>query len=323
MTEQPNLQRLDDPAIEKLTPHIELKMGKFEKAIHLAVVVLPFVGVIGAMVLLWGYHFSWVYLLTLFVGYLLSAVGITVGYHRLFTHKSFETFGFVQAILAILGSMALEGPVLQWVAQHRRHHQHSDDHDDPHSPHHHGEGIVNMFKGIWHAHVGWIMKPDAPGLQRYVADLVQSRTLRWINSTFFVWAGLGMFIPALVGALFGRPDTWWSWSGALIGFLWGGAVRIFLVHHVTWSINSVCHIWGKKDFKSHDESRNNVVFGVLALGEGWHNNHHAFPTSARHGLKWWQLDLSYALIKLMEMVGLAWRVRVPSPEHIQRKQLTT
>ena len=150
----PALQKVDDPALEKVTPHIQLKMGKFEKTLHLLVVVTPFIGMIVAMVLLWGYHFSIVHLVLLFVGYMLSAVGITVGYHRLFTHRSFETFGFMKAIFAILGSMALEGPVLQWAAQHRRHHQHSDDHDDPHSPHGHGHGYVNMIKGIWHAHVG-------------------------------------------------------------------------------------------------------------------------------------------------------------------------
>jgi stearoyl-CoA desaturase (delta-9 desaturase) len=166
------------------------------------------------------------------------------------------------------------------------------------------------------------MKPDSPGLQRYVADLMQSRMLRWVNSTFFVWAALGMLIPAVVGGLFGSPTgERWSWTGALIGFLWGGMVRIFLVHHVTWSINSVCHIWGKQDFKSHDESRNNPIFGILALGEGWHNNHHAFPASARHGLKWWQLDISYLIIRGLEMVGLVWKVRTPAVEHMARKRL--
>ena len=291
-------------------------MSRFEKAAHLAVVVLPFLGLIAAMVLLWGYHFTPLYLVLLFVGYMLSAFGITVGYHRLFTHKSFETYAPIQFIFAVLGSMAVEGPVLQWVAQHRRHHQHSDEHEDPHSPHSHGTGWMNMFKGIWHAHVGWIMKPDAPGLQRYVADLVQSPMLRWVNKTFFVWAALGMLIPALIGGLYTG-----TWMGAFIGFLWGGAVRILLVHHVTWSINSVCHIWGAKDYRSHDESRNNPIFGILALGEGWHNNHHAFPTSARHGLKWWQIDISYLLIKGMEAVGLAWKVRVPAVEHMARKQI--
>jgi stearoyl-CoA desaturase (Delta-9 desaturase) len=303
-------------AVQPTEPPTELKLTKIETATHLAAVVLPFVGVIAAMVLLWGYHFSLTYLILLFVGYLLTAVGITVGYHRLFTHKSFETYAPIKFIFAVLGSMALEGPVIQWVAQHRRHHQHSDHEEDPHSPHGHGEGFWNMMKGAWHAHVGWIMKPDAPGLSRYVTDLLQSRLLRWVNKTFFVWAMLGMLIPAVAGGLMTM-----SWYGALLGFLWGGAVRIFLVHHVTWSINSVCHIWGSKDFKSHDESRNNVIFGVLGLGEGWHNNHHAFPTSARHGLKWWQIDMSYWLIKCMEKVGLAWDVRVPGMEHMERKKL--
>jgi stearoyl-CoA desaturase (Delta-9 desaturase) len=304
-------------AVRETDPPIELKMTSIEKYTHLAAVVLPFVGLLAAMALLWGNHFGWTELVLLVVFYLISAVGITVGYHRYFTHKSFETVGPIKFLLAVFGAMALEGPVLQWVAQHRKHHQHSDDENDPHSPHHHGTGFWNMIRGAWHAHVGWILvKADESKLSRYVVDLTQSKMIRWMNQTFLIWAALGLILPAVIGGLVSG-----TWMGALLGFLWGGAVRIFLVHHVTWSINSVCHIWGSRDFRSHDESRNNAIFGILALGEGWHNNHHAFPASARHGLKWWQFDASYIIIKSLELVGLAWKVRTPAKEQMEMKKI--
>ena len=249
------------------------------RLINLAAVTIPFIGLVTAIVLLWGVAFNWVYLVLLVGMYLLTAVGITVGYHRYFTHKSFKTSRPVAAVLAALGSMAVEGPMLQWVATHRKHHQHSDDHDDPHSPHGHGSTMLGTLRGFWHAHMGWIVAtktfvPTAERegsipqeLARYVRDLRQVRLYRWMNATFPLWVVLGLAIPTALGGLFTM-----SWTGALLGFIWGGLVRIFLVHHVTWSINSVCHIWGTRPFESHDESRNNAIFGVLALGEGWHNN---------------------------------------------------
>ncbi len=278
--------------------------------INLIGVVTPFLGLIAAVFLLWGVAFNWLYLAIMAVMYMISGFGITIGYHRLFTHRSFKTPKPVAAALAIFGSMAMEGPLFRWVADHRRHHQHSDQHDDPHSPHTHGDGFWGMVKGMWHAHVGWsLVRRDTRDLVRYVHDLRKDKTLRVVNALFPLWVLLSLAIPAAVGGL-----LTWSWSGALMGFIWGGLVRIFLVHHVTWSINSVCHLWGSRPFKSNDESRNNVIFGVLGLGEGWHNNHHAFPSSARHGLRWWQLDLSYLTIRFMEMIGLATDVRIPTPE---------
>ncbi len=282
----------------------------------LFVILVPFAGLIAAIALLWGWGFSWVHCGLLLGMYLTTAVGVTVGYHRLFTHKSFETNVVVKCILAVLGSMAVEGPLLKWVAQHRKHHQHSDHEDDPHSPHLHGGGIAGIFRGLWHSHVGWIFEADGPNLQRYIVDLLPDRALRIISSLWTVWALIGLLIPTLLGGL-----LTWSWSGAALGLVWGGLARIFLVHHVTWSVNSVCHMWGARPFRSHDESRNNLVFGVLALGEGWHNNHHAFPTSARHGLRWWQIDLSYYLIRFLQLVGLAWHVRVPSSDSLLAKSM--
>ena len=299
---------------ESTHPHHDRVSFKV-RLVNLLGVCLPFIGLIVAISLLWGIAFSWVYLILLFVMYLISGLGITIGYHRYFTHKSFKTSRFVQALLAISGSMAVEGSVLQWAAVHRSHHQHSDGDEDPHSPHTHGAGFANAIKGMWHAHVGWIMSSKKRGNERYVVDLKKDRLVLWMSRLFPLWVLLGLLIPAVLGGLLTM-----TWTGVLLGFIWGGLVRVFFVHHVTWSINSVCHIWGSRPYKSHDESRNNPVFGVLGLGEGWHNNHHAFPTSARHGLRWWQLDVSYLVILAMSRVGLVWDVRVPSAARLAAKR---
>ena len=272
-------------------------------------VVLPLVGFAFAMVSLWGWGFGWVDFGLLVGMYALSALGITVGFHRYFTHKSFETNAVVRFILAALGSMAVQGSVLRWVAQHRRHHQHSDTPADPHSPHHHGHGIMGMLRGFWHAHIGWAFQPDVVGLDRYVTDLRKFVSIRIASALFPLWILLGLVVPAVLGGVITG-----TWGGALFGLIWGGLVRVFLVHHITWSVNSVCHLWGSQPYPDKDHSRNNLVFGVLALGEGWHNNHHAFPTSARHGLCWWQIDVSYYVIRALALVGLAWKVRVPTTE---------
>ena len=285
------------------------------RAVNLAAVVIPFAGLIAAIALLWGTAASWP-ILAIFAGmYLLTAFGITVGYHRLFTHRSFKTSRPVAAVLAILGSMAVEGPLLGWVADHRRHHQHSDTAGDPHSPNTHGGGLMGVLVGLWHAHMGWLFRTNPTDRARYAADLYKDRLLRWTSRLFPLWVLVGLCVPAVLGGL-----IMMSWTGALLGFIWGGLVRVFFVHHVTWSVNSICHFWGTRPFRTHDDSRNNAVLGLLAMGEGWHNNHHAFPTSARHGLRWWQLDASYALIWAMSKVGLAWDVRVPAPERVLVKR---
>jgi len=296
-------------------------MAPLHRVINLSAVVLPFVGFVAAMVMLWGVAFNWTYLVLLVTMYLLTGLGITVGYHRLFTHRSFETNRVCTWIFAVLGSMAMEGPVLRWTAMHRLHHQHSDKELDPHSPHahHHDEegtgGVLGMLKGLWHAHMGWLFYADPPNFKRYVPDLEQDRVVSSVSRQFFLWVIVGMAIPAAIGGI-----VTGTWMGVLLGFLWGGPARIFLVHHITWSINSVCHVWGARPFRSHDHSRNNVLFGILGFGEGWHNNHHAFPTSARHGLAWWQLDTSYMLIKAMSYLGLAREIRVPDAVRIEAKR---
>lgn len=307
-----------DAASERQSPSDEAPPTRAPlkvRVVNLVTVLIPFVGLIAAISLLWGVAFNWIYLALLGGMYALTAVGVTVGYHRYFTHRSFKTSRPVAAVLAALGSMAVEGPVIQWAAVHRRHHQHSDDHDDPHSPHAHGEGLRNMLQGFVHAHFGWLFRAPASDLARYTKDLRKERLIRWMSRMFPVWVLLGLLIPTAIAGVVTQ-----SWTGAGLGFLWGGLVRVFLVHHVTWSVNSICHIWGSRPFRSHDQSRNNIIVGVLGLGEGWHNNHHAFPTSARHGLRWWQLDISYLIIQGMALVGLASDVRLPSPERVAAKR---
>jgi len=309
---------------------IEVPMGEqlerpslLSRAIVLAAIVIPILGLIAATVLLWGPGFGWVYLGVLLGGYVLTALGISIGYHRLFTHKSFTTPAPVKAILGILGSMAVEGPILHWVATHRKHHQHSDRAGDPHSPNHsfhdhddHGAGVLGIIKGFWHAHMGWIFESSPEKLDHYVPDLKADAVTRTVSNLFPLWVALGLLIPAVIAlAITG------TWMGFLLGFLWGGLVRVLLVHHITWSVNSVCHLWGTRPYRSHDDSRNNVIFGILGMGEGWHNNHHAFPTSARHGLRWWQIDVSYMIIKAMSWMGLAQAVRVPDAARLESKRI--
>jgi len=293
--------------------------GIYPRLINLGGVLVPIAGLVVGLWLLWGTHFNWLYLGLLVGMYLITGFGITIGYHRLFTHRSFATPKWVSTLLAVMGSMAVEGSVLHWVAVHRKHHQHSDEHDDPHSPHAFGGGMVAMARGMWHAHIGWSLgKRKSEDLSKYVYDLKKDRALVWTSRLFPLWVAIGLLIPAVLGGLLTM-----SWMGVLLGFLWGGLVRVLLVHHATWSINSVCHIWGSTPYKSNDESKNNVVFGILALGEGWHNNHHAFPRSARHGLAWWQFDISYLIIKAMSWVGLARRINVPDQATRDSRRLVT
>ncbi|WP_227254708.1 acyl-CoA desaturase [Frigoriglobus tundricola] len=276
-------------------------------------VTVPLAGLIVAIVLTWGWGFTWVDFGLLVGMYLLTMSGVTIGFHRLFTHRSFQTFKPIQVVLGALGSMSFQGPLLDWVGRHRLHHQHSDHEGDPHSPYPHGPGLWGLFRGFWHSHIGWAFAPMPDGLDRYAGDLRRDKLILWVSNLFPLWAFLGVFIPAAIGYAFG------GWTGALTGFLWGGLVRILLGHHATWCVNSVCHLWGKKPYNANDESRNNLFVGIIALGEGWHNNHHAFPSSARHGLRWWQIDWSYIVIRLMVLCGLAWKVRLPTPHELNMR----
>lgn len=276
--------------------------GGLWKLLRILVIGLPPIGVLIAMVALWGGWFRPVDFVLFLSLYLLTGFGITVGFHRLFTHRSFKASPFIVWTLGILGSMAIEGSLVWWVATHRRHHRHSDAENDPHSPHAgRRPGLAGAALASLHAHVGWTFRESCTDtdMRRFAPDLLRDPRVMAINNLFPLWAALGLILPALIGFLV-EP----GWRGAFLGLLWGGLVRVFMVHHVTWSVNSACHLWGKKDHDTGDESRNNALFGVLALGEGWHNNHHAFPASARHGLKWWQVDFSWYVIRLLAVLGL-------------------
>jgi stearoyl-CoA desaturase (Delta-9 desaturase) len=315
MTEQTVLP-VADPAAE--LPPVEGPREPVSVVTRLGTAIaiaVPLLGVIAAPFFMWGWGFGWVDLGLLLGMYFLTAMGITVGFHRLFVHRSFETYMPIKVVLGVLGSMAVQGSILRWVAQHRRHHQHSDTPADPHTPHHRGRGLAGFLRGFWHAHIGWAFKPDATGLDRYVKDLRASPTLRAVSALFPVWIALGLVVPAVLGGVISG-----TWAGVWTGLIWGGLVRMFLVHHVTWSVNSACHLWGLRPYRSDDESRNNVVFGVLAMGEGWHNTHHAFPTSARHGLRWWQIDVSYWVIRALALVRLAWNVKLPTKQLQERER---
>jgi stearoyl-CoA desaturase (Delta-9 desaturase) len=281
------------------------------KLANLLGVTLPFVGLIAAIGLLWNTWVGWTDLGLLAVGYLLTGVGVTVGYHRLFTHRAFQTKQWVRWTFAILGSMAVEGPLLAWVADHRKHHQFSDVEGDPHSPHvGGGNGFFAAAKNLFHAHVGWLFVHEGRAdIAKYVPDLIAERGMKTINKLFAVWLAVSLVVPALIG--FAIAGTW---QGALTALLWGGAIRIFLLHHVTFSINSICHFWGRRNFRSSDESRNVWVLSLLSFGESWHNNHHAFPSSAFHGLRRFEaaLDPGGWVITGLEKLGLAWKVvRIP------------
>ncbi len=270
--------------------------------------MVPFIGVLVAIVLLWQRWVDATDLALLAFFYLLTAVGVTVGFHRLLTHRAFQTYPRIEQLFAILGSLSVEGSVLDWVSDHRKHHAHTDEEGDPHSPHvGHGSGI----EGLWHAHTGWLTKTQGQAdWKRYGRDLYEDPAMRRIGRRFPLWVALSLLLPTLAGfALHG-----WTLPGAIRGYVWGGLVRIFLVHHVTWSVNSVCHFFGSRRFATDDRSTNVAWLAIPSLGESWHHNHHAFPRSARHGLRWYELDPSALIIASLEKLGLAWSVVRIAPE---------
>ena len=309
---------LSAPADRHSPPHD--RMPFLQQIVMFFSVVGPFVGLVAAAVLLWGRSSAGGIdapaAVAMGAMYALTGFGVTIGFHRLLTHRAFEAPRPVRLLLAILGSAAGQGMAIRWCATHRRHHQHSDRAGDPHSPRLHGDTLLDRVRGFWHAHVGWCFDTDPAGTARSVPDLIQDPALVRIDRLYFLWVALGILAPALAVGLYRH-----TWSGFVSGMLWGGLARIFLMQHVTWSINSVCHVWGGREFQSADHSTNNFPLAILSLGEGWHNNHHAFPTSARHGLRWWQFDASYLVIRGMQALGLASHVRTPSATAMQSKAL--
>jgi len=291
-------------------------MNSLERRITIIAVVLPFIGFLVALGFLWGGWVTWLDLAILAVLYVISGFGVTIGYHRLLTHRSFDAPAPVRAALSIAGSSAIQGAPIHWVADHRKHHAFADVDGDPHSPHTHGgEGWRAVLSGLWHAHTGWLFSREKPtSARKFAPDLVKDPTIRFVDKLFPAWALLFLVIPFLAGWAIGG-----SLHAGLTAFVWGGLVRVFLLHHVTWSVNSICHMFGSQPFDIRDESRNNWVVALFSLGEGWHHNHHAFPSSARHGLLRRQIDPSYKIIKLMERVGLATNVKEPRAAHMERK----
>ncbi len=296
------------------TPEIEHET--VDRVANVVVTVVP-IALLGlAIWLAWGGALHWQDLVVLAVSYLLTGAGITVGFHRLLTHRSFKTSRPLRALFAVCGSAAVEGPVIEWVANHRKHHRFSDSPGDPHSPHvGHRGGWLGALEGLFHAHLGWIFAAEnLAARERYAKDLLADPLIRAVDRTFLVWVLAGLAFPFALGlALTG------SLSGGLTGLLWGGAVRILFLHHATFSINSLCHFFGRRRFATGDESRNLAWLALPTFGEAWHNNHHAFPTSARHGLTRWQLDPGGWLIGGMARLGLAWDVVRITPASQQAK----
>jgi stearoyl-CoA desaturase (delta-9 desaturase) len=271
-------------------------------------VVVPFVGVLAAIVLLWNRAVDGADLAIMTVSYLLTAIGITVGFHRLLTHRAFQTYPWLERTFAVLGSLSVQGSVMDWVADHRKHHAHTDREGDPHSPHvGHGSGLA----GLWHAHVGWLLETQGQAdWKRYATELYEDPAMRKIGRAFPLLVAISLLAPTLAGFVLGGFTV----AGALGGLVWGGLVRIFFVHHITWSVNSVCHFFGRRRFDVADHSTNVGWLAVLSLGESWHHNHHAFPRSAYHGLRRWEVDLSGLIISALQRLGLAWNVVRIAPE---------
>ncbi len=290
-------------------------MTRAERIVNLGGVVLPFAGVLAAVILLWNRAVDAADVALLIGLYVITGLGVTVGFHRLLTHRAFQTFPSLERLFAVLGSLSVQGSVLDWVADHRKHHAHSDQEGDPHSPHiGHGSGL----SGLWHAHVGWLLRNQGQAdWKRYATELYEDPAMRRIGRAFPSLAAASLLIPTVAGFILGGFTA----GGALRGLIWGGLVRIFFVHHVTWSINSVCHFFGNRRFETGDQSTNVAWLALLSLGESWHHNHHAFPRSAYHGLQRREIDLSGLLISAMGRVGLAWDVVRIAPERQRAKTL--
>jgi len=308
------LEEEGPPEIKGLRPTTAREL-RFQRRVTALFTIGPLLGVVAAITLLWGQGISGLDL-GLFLGfYVFTALGVTVGFHRLFTHRSFEVPAAVRATFAVAGSMAVQGRPINWVAVHRRHHAYADEYGDPHSPHLvEKSGFRGVLRGLWHAHIGWMLTPGSTVESRWAPDLIGERLVSRIDGWFGRLVLTSFFLPPVIA--FAITGSVWA---AVTGFIWGSLVRIFLLHHVTWSINSICHFFGKQPFTTRDESRNNWPLSLLSLGESWHNNHHAFPTSARHGLLRGQFDPSWQVIRMLERLRLAHKVRLPGLDIVRRK----
>jgi stearoyl-CoA desaturase (delta-9 desaturase) len=289
--------------------------GLAHQVTNVAAILIPLAAFVLAAVMLWGRLVEWIDLAVLAVAYVATCLGITVGFHRLLTHRSFQTYPAVRYALAVLGTLAVEGSVIKWVADHRKHHDFADEDGDPHSPHGAGPGVRGALGGLWHAHLGWLFNSVGQAdRRRYAADLLKDRGMLRIDAAEKPLIVASLAIPFALGYLVKGTFT-----GALLTLMWGGLVRVFLLHHATFSINSICHYFGRRPFATEDRSTNVAWLSVATLGESWHNNHHAFPTSAFHGLRRRELDLGGLFIRALERTGLAWRVVRVSPARQSQK----
>jgi stearoyl-CoA desaturase (delta-9 desaturase) len=291
-----------------------------QQRIALLTILLPTAGTVAAVAFSAVYGFGWLELGMLLGGFVFGELALEVGFHRTLAHKSFDTYPWVRTFLAVCGSTCAQGRMLHWVANHRRHHTHSDTEDDPHSPHvRAGDGgsqPLGLLSGLWHSHIGHMMTDHVPNCTLFARDINRDPALRRVNDWYGTIVVAGLLVPAAIGwAITG------TWVGAVSGFLWGGAVRIFLVQHVTWSVASFSHRFGGAEFATDDQSRNLIWTAIPSFGSGWQNNHHAFPNSAYLGLRWWQPDFAATAIRVMSWVGLAWNLRRPTPEQIQARRL--
>lgn len=295
---------------------VEYKKG-YEQVVLALFIIVPFLALVVAVPLLWMTGFlTWQAAAIAVVMYLFAGHGVTIGFHRYFTHRAFRAQRWLRVTLAVAGSMAIQGPVIQWVADHRKHHRFSDRDGDPHSPWRYGDNVWALTKGFFYAHLGWLFDWEKTSERRYAPELLADRVIRWVSRTFPLWVAVSILIPPLVGGLWT-----WSWWGALTAFFWGSLVRIALLHHVTFSINSVCHIKGRRPFRTKDRSQNVWWLALPSMGESWHNFHHADPTSARHGVRFMEIDTSAVLIKLMEKLRWVRDVRWPDPSLITRRRI--
>ncbi|MGH1561877.1 acyl-CoA desaturase [Mumia sp. DW29H23] len=290
--------------------------GKAEQITLAVFVAVPFLALLAAIPVAWGGWLGPVDLVLLAVFYLIGSLGVTVGLHRLFTHKSFKPNRAVKVALGVAGSLAIEGPITRWVADHRKHHKFSDREGDPHSPWRYGETIPALTKGFVYAHIGWMFNAEQTPQRQYAPDLLKDRDIVRLSRQFPMWVAVSLAAPAVIGGL-----VTWSWQGAVTAFFWASLVRVFLVHHVTWSINSICHTMGESPFRSRDRSGNVWWLAIPSMGESWHNLHHADPTCARHGVLRGQVDISARLIWLFEKAGWVRDVRWPVASRIAAKRV--
>jgi stearoyl-CoA desaturase (delta-9 desaturase) len=280
------------------------------------IVIVPFLALLGAIAVAWGWGISWVDVGLAVAFYLIAGLGVTVGFHRYFTHGGFKAKRWLRLTLAVAGSLSVEGGVIRWVADHRRHHAFSDKEGDPHSPWRYGETVPALLKGLWFAHVGWLFDVEHTNQQRFTPDLLADKAIVKIEKIFPLLVLVSFFLPAVLGGLITM-----SWAGALSAFFWASLVRIALLHHVTWSINSICHAIGERPFAARDKSANFWPLAILSFGESWHNSHHADPSMARHGVLRGQIDISARVIWFFEKLGWVWDVKWPTPDRIASRRI--